>query len=127
MTSLRSRVRAPHRPPRSKVVAAANSERIALPAAFVLKPLLASEGAMTKRKATADEERDIRYGRRIANALAGFDVGQSVAIAERACLAVEAMEVFQNLPKRIGEMPVVEDGKLLGLIMLKDLLRSGIL
>ncbi len=49
-------------------------------------------------------------------------------------LAVEALEIFQNLPKKpnqktagIGEMPVVGDGKLLGLLMLKDLVRSGIL
>jgi arabinose-5-phosphate isomerase len=49
-------------------------------------------------------------------------------------LAVEALEAFQNLPKKpnqktagIGEMPVVEEGRLAGLLMLKDLVRSGIL
>lgn len=41
-------------------------------------------------------------------------------------LAVEALEAFQNLPKKIGEMPVVREGRLLGLLMLKDLVRSGI-
>lgn len=41
-------------------------------------------------------------------------------------LAVEALEFFQNLPMKIGEMPVVRDGEVLGLLMLKDLLRSGI-
>lgn len=42
-------------------------------------------------------------------------------------LAIEGLEVFQNLPKSIGEMPVLgEDGRVLGLLMLKDLLRSGI-
>lgn len=41
-------------------------------------------------------------------------------------LAVEALEVFQNLPKKIGEMPVVEDGRVVGLLVLKDLLRTGI-
>jgi arabinose-5-phosphate isomerase len=41
-------------------------------------------------------------------------------------LAVEALEVFQNLPHPIGEMPVIDHGKLVGLLMLKDLLRSGI-
>ena len=58
----------------------------------LLKPLLASLGPMSRRKPTREEEADIRYGRRIANALAGFDVGQSVVISERACVAVEAME-----------------------------------
>ena len=49
-------------------------------------------------------------------------------------LAVEALEIFQNMPKKpnqktagIGEMPVVKDNQLLGLLMRKDLVRSGIL
>ena len=41
-------------------------------------------------------------------------------------LAIEALEVFQNLPAKIGEMPVLQDGKVVGLLVLKDLLRSGI-
>ena len=59
---------------------------------------------MTRRKPTSDEERDIHYGRRIANALAGFDVGQSVAIAERACLAVEAMEGTDEMLRRAAAL-----------------------
>ena len=66
----------------------------------LLKPLLASKGPMTRRKPTKDEEADIAYGRRIANALAGFDVGQSVAICERACVAVEAMEGTDAMLRR---------------------------
>jgi UDP-2,3-diacylglucosamine hydrolase len=57
----------------------------------LLKPLLAGEGAHGRRP-TSEEEKDAAYGRRIANALASFDVGQSVVISERACVAVEAME-----------------------------------
>jgi arabinose-5-phosphate isomerase len=41
-------------------------------------------------------------------------------------LAIEALEVFQNYPVKIGELPVVKDGKVVGLLMLKDLMRSGI-
>ncbi|MBL8086712.1 MAG: KpsF/GutQ family sugar-phosphate isomerase [Chthonomonas sp.] len=42
-------------------------------------------------------------------------------------MAIEALEVFQNLAKKVGEMPVVDaDGTLLGLLVLKDLLRCGI-
>jgi DUF1009 family protein len=59
---------------------------------FLLQPLLATPGTMTKRKPDKDENTDIAYGRRVANALAGFDVGQSVAICERTCVAMEAME-----------------------------------
>lgn len=41
-------------------------------------------------------------------------------------LAIEALEVFQNYPVKIGELPVVRGGKVVGLLMLKDLMRSGI-
>lgn len=41
-------------------------------------------------------------------------------------LAIEALETFQNYPIKIGEMPVLSGGRLVGLLVLKDLLRSGI-
>jgi hypothetical protein len=58
----------------------------------LLKPLLADQGPMTGRKPSKEEEADVAYGRRIANALASFDIGQSVVVSDRACVAVEAME-----------------------------------
>ena len=67
---------------------------------FLLKPLLAAPGAMTRRKPDKDEMMDIDYGSRVANALAGFDVGQSVAICERACVALEAMEGTDAMLRR---------------------------
>jgi len=70
----------------------------------LLKPLLASEGVMTERKPAKDEARDVDYGRRVANALAGFDVGQSVAICERACVAVEAMEGTDAMLRRAASL-----------------------
>lgn len=66
----------------------------------LLKPLLADRGAMTRRQPDAREEADIAYGRRVAAALAGFDVGQSVAICERACVALEAMEGTDAMLRR---------------------------
>lgn len=53
-------------------------------------------------------------------------MNRSPATLEPDLLAIEALEVFQNFPVKIGEMPVVVDGKLVGLLILKDLLRSGI-
>ncbi|HLJ45855.1 MAG TPA: UDP-2,3-diacylglucosamine diphosphatase LpxI [Bryobacteraceae bacterium] len=70
----------------------------------LLKPLLAGEGVLTKRKPTSDEERNAAYGRRIANALSGLDVGQSVAICERACVAVEAMEGTDAMLRRAAAL-----------------------
>ncbi len=66
----------------------------------LLKPLLATQGAMTRRKPQKDELTDIEYGQRVGNALAGFDVGQSVAICERACVALEAMEGTDAMLRR---------------------------
>jgi DUF1009 family protein len=66
----------------------------------LLKPLVADSGSMTRRKPSKDEESDIAYGRRVANALADFDVGQSVAVCERACVALEAMEGTDAMLRR---------------------------
>jgi hypothetical protein len=71
-----------------------------LDSTVLLKPLLAQEGAMTLRRPTPEEEADIAYGRRIAHALAGFDVGQSVVDSERACIALEAMEGTDAMLRR---------------------------
>jgi DUF1009 family protein len=71
---------------------------------LLLKDLLAREGVLTRRKPTPEETRDIEYGRRIASALAGLDIGQSVAIAERACVAVEAMEGTDAMLRRAASL-----------------------
>jgi DUF1009 family protein len=57
-----------------------------------LKPLLAPEGPLTARAVDSRESADIAYGHQVARALAAFDIGQSVVICDRACVAVEAME-----------------------------------
>jgi DUF1009 family protein len=59
---------------------------------------------MTRRKPDKDEQTDIDYGRRVANALSGFDVGQSVAICERACVALEAMEGTDAMLRRAASL-----------------------
>jgi len=66
----------------------------------LLKPMLAAEGVLTRREPNKEERGAIDYGRRVAHALAGFDIGQSVAIAERACVAVEAMEGTDAMLRR---------------------------
>jgi DUF1009 family protein len=71
---------------------------------LLLKPLLAGEGVLTRRKPSDDEAKQLEYGRRIANALAGFDIGQSVAISERACVALEAMEGTDAMLRRAAEL-----------------------
>ena len=79
----------------------------------LLKGLLAPEGVLTRRKPTKDEEADIRYGRRLASVLASVDIGQSVAISEKACVAAEAMEGTDAMLRRAASLT---DGKPLRLI-----------
>lgn len=71
---------------------------------MLLKPLLAAEGVLTRRPPDSEEEKDLRYGRRVAAALAGFDIGQSVAVSERACVAVEAMEGTDAMLRRAASL-----------------------
>src|SRR5450432_3966730 len=80
---------------------------------LLLKDLLAPEGILTKRKPTPEEQRDLDYGRRIATALSQVDVGQSVAIAERACVALEAMEGTDAMLRRAA---LLVEGKPLRLV-----------
>jgi hypothetical protein len=70
----------------------------------LLKPLLAAQGVMTRRAPSRDEEADIAYGRRIAAALSGFDLGQSVAVCDRACVALEAMEGTDAMLRRAAAL-----------------------
>jgi arabinose-5-phosphate isomerase len=42
-------------------------------------------------------------------------------------LAFEALEFFENLPMKLGELPVVEGGAVVGLLVLKDLIRAGLI
>ena len=57
-----------------------------------LKPLLAPEGLLTRRAPDASEHADVAYGWEIAKKIAGLDLGQTIVVADRACVAVEAME-----------------------------------
>jgi UDP-2,3-diacylglucosamine hydrolase len=68
----------------------------------LLEPLLAKSGVLTKRAPTAKELKNIEYGRVLARRLAQHDVGQTVVIAESACVAVEAMEGTDATIARAG-------------------------
>ena len=70
----------------------------------LLKPLLAPSGVLTRRKPDKEEEADIHYGRRLASVLATADIGQSVAISEKACVAAEAMEGTDAMLRRAATL-----------------------
>jgi hypothetical protein len=70
----------------------------------LLEPLLAKTGALSKRAPSAQERRNIEYGRVVGRRLAEYDIGQTVVIAEAACVAVEAMEGTDATIERAGEL-----------------------
>jgi len=57
-----------------------------------LKPLVPQPGVLTRRAPNEHEAEDIAYGIGVARQIAGMDIGQTVVISDRACVAVEAME-----------------------------------
>ena len=57
-----------------------------------LGPLLPAVGILTRRAPDDAEAADIEYGRKIARQIAGLDLGQTVVVRDRACVAIEAME-----------------------------------
>lgn len=69
-----------------------------------LEPLLAKPGVLTRRGPSEIETRDIAYGREVARAIAGFDIGQTVVVASQACVAIEAMEGTDAAVERAGAL-----------------------
>jgi DUF1009 family protein len=71
---------------------------------WLLEPLLVKAGVLTMRSPSEQELKNIDYGRRVAGQLAQLDIGQTVVIAESACVAVEAMEGTDDTILRAGEI-----------------------
>ena len=59
---------------------------------LLIKPLLPQPGVLTKRKPTAAELADMEFGFKMAKAIGGLDIGQTVVVKNQAVMAVEAIE-----------------------------------
>ena len=70
----------------------------------LLEPLLTTAGVLTARTPSEEEKKDIAYGRTVARHLAQYDIGQTVVVAESACVAVEAMEGTDTTIERAGHI-----------------------
>src|SRR5690242_17523347 len=70
----------------------------------LLEPLLARSGVLTQRPASDAERKNIEYGRSVAQRLVQHDIGQTVVVAESACVAVEAMEGTDATIERAGQI-----------------------
>jgi DUF1009 family protein len=71
---------------------------------LLLEPLLARAGVLTRRQPNDQEQTNITYGRAVAHHVARFDIGQTVVIAEAACVAIEAMEGTDAAILRAGAL-----------------------
>jgi DUF1009 family protein len=69
-----------------------------------LTPLLAKPGLIASRPLTADEESDLAFGYRMADAVAGLDIGQTIVVKDAAVVAVEAMEGTDVVIARAGRL-----------------------
>jgi DUF1009 family protein len=72
-------------------------------AAF-LEPLLAGAGQLSDRVPTDAEHKDLQFGYRMADAIAGLDIGQTIAVKHQAVVAVEAMEGTDEAIARAGHL-----------------------
>jgi UDP-2,3-diacylglucosamine hydrolase len=64
--------------------------------------LLVKQGTLTRRRLTDAERCDIDFGWHLAKEMGRLDIGQSVAVKERAALAVEAIEGTDRCIERAG-------------------------
>src|SRR5579872_1368264 len=77
---------------------------------WLLEPLLVKAGVLTERAPSEQELKDVEYGRVVAGQVAQHDIGQTVVIAESACVAVEAMEGTDATIERAGQIMRSLDG-----------------
>jgi DUF1009 family protein len=69
-----------------------------------LEPLLAGEGQLSERAPSDAERKDLEFGYRMADAIAGLDIGQTIAVKHQAVVAVEAMEGTDECIARAGHL-----------------------
>lgn len=71
---------------------------------YFIQDQLAPEGVLTKRTPSDTEHENIEYGLQIADEIARLDLGQTIVVRAKACVAIEAMEGTDATIKRAGEL-----------------------
>ena len=74
-----------------------------------LQDSLPKSGTITRRQPSRQEREDIEYGLEIAREIAQLDLGQTIVIRGKACVAIEAMEGTDETIRRAGKLV---DGRL---------------
>jgi DUF1009 family protein len=87
----------------SAIAAEMASEGIQLiDSTFFLQDYLPSVGTLTRRQPSSAERADVEYGLEIARQMAGLDLGQTIVVRSKACVAIEAMEGTDETIRRAG-------------------------
>ncbi len=73
-----------------------------------LQDYLPKAGTLTRREPDQREKADVDYGLEIANEIARLDLGQTIVVRARACVAIEAMEGTDATIRRAGELTQVQ-------------------
>jgi DUF1009 family protein len=71
---------------------------------YFIPEFLASEGPLTRRRPSKEEQRDVEYGLGIASEIARLDLGQTIVVRGGACVAIEAMEGTDQVIRRAGDL-----------------------
>src|SRR5215475_13313640 len=71
---------------------------------YFLHRNLPSSGTLTRREPSKQEREDIEYGLEIAREIARLDLGQTIVVRGKACVAIEAMEGTDATIIRAGEL-----------------------
>ncbi len=71
---------------------------------FFLQHLLPQTGTLTRRQPDGRERGDIEYGLEVAHEIARLDLGQTIVVRAKACVAIEAMEGTDATVRRAGEL-----------------------
>jgi UDP-2,3-diacylglucosamine hydrolase len=69
-----------------------------------LSHALPEVGTLTKRAPDERERSDIEYGLEVAREIGRLDLGQTIVVRDRACVAIEAMEGTDAVIRRAGEL-----------------------
>jgi UDP-2,3-diacylglucosamine hydrolase len=71
---------------------------------YFLQDCLPKVGSLTKRQPDTREREDIEYGLQIAREIARLDLGQTIVVRGKACVAIEAMEGTDETIRRAGTL-----------------------
>ena len=71
---------------------------------YFLQDHLPKPGVLTRRQPDKHEQEDMQYGLEVAREIAQLDLGQTIVVRGKACVAIEAMEGTDETIRRAGNL-----------------------